>query len=1398
MYKPASTYRVQFHKGFNFESFEKTIPYFVKLGVSTIYASPIFEAVPGSQHGYDIIDPHKINPEIGTLDQLRNIARKLAVHGIGWIQDIVPNHMAFHSANNWLMDVLEKGRYSVYASFFDMSWTSDLFQGRVIVPVLGASLDEIIQSNELQLEYSGEKITLRYHDHVLPLHPRSYNTVFQREDIPQAVQQVTEQISTMHRIEEPVAYNLRWHELIIQLQALQRDDRIREFITQAVQHINETPHLLKQIASEQQYTLAPWQRTDEKINFRRFFTINNLIGLNMQNEKVFHQYHKFIRTLLDENLIQGLRIDHIDGLYDPTQYLERLREFAGDHIYIVVEKILQQNENLPAWPVQGTTGYDFLATVNNLMMSTKSDTLSIFYRNLTNDKRPVEEHIREKKSHILYQHMNGELENLSRLLTESSLINKEQLKSVSYDNLKEAIGEFLINFPVYRFYDNTLPLSREASESIHTIFDQVRERKPSLSPAVHVLEDVLLKKDATQEIASDFYRRCMQFTGPLMAKGVEDTLMYTYNRLIGKNEVGDSPEMTGITSEGFHETMKARQSNWPLTMNATSTHDTKRGEEVRMRIAVLAELADEWAMIVKEWIKVNAELKPEGYPDVNDEYFIYQSIVGAYPFETDDTFGERLEQYLIKAIREGKTNSDWATPNEEYERASTQFANRILEKGTPFRRKLKRLQETISDYAIVNSLAQVVLKFTCPGVPDVYQGCELWDLSFVDPDNRRAVDYTKRKQWLDEICAIKQEQLGNEIAALWKERKNGKIKEWLTSQLFRVRHHCKDLFLEGEYVPLEVDGMYKTHILAYGRKYKQHWIVTVVPLHVGSLCTVQKRRPNSLLWKDTRVLLPSEAPDVWKNVFTKRTGRHHSSMHISEIFKEIPVAVLKLEHHDRERTAGILMHITSLPSSFGVGDLGPAAYTFVDFLKHARQTYWQILPLSPTSKQNFHSPYSTHSAMAGNALLISPEMLVGYDLLSKNDIVHLQQPVTETADFEAAQQIRIDVFKKSWERFRSSDGSDLHKKFQEFITAENHWLHDYAMFILLKKHHSNAPWHEWISKYKMRDEQALREFTEKNQQEIHKIKWEQFIFDCQWTDLRTYCAAKEIKLMGDLPFYMVYDSVDVWVNPDIFSLDDNLNPTHIAGVPPDYFNSNGQLWGMPVYNWDRLKERGYDWWIQRLRKNMQYFDLLRLDHFRALADYWSVPADEKTAVNGEWKKGPGIEFMEAVQRELGSLPFIAEDLGDINQDVHTLRDQFNLPGMKVLQFAFGDDLASSEYAPHNFKGDNYFVYTGTHDNNTTHGWYKHELTREQREKFNKYVGHDVRERSAASELMRIAYGSIAKVAIIPMQDVIGLSRTYRMNNPGSIENNWLWRMTPDQIELSMFNDLVDLTRLFNR
>jgi hypothetical protein len=333
------------------------------------------------------------------------------------------------------------------------------------------------------------------------------------------------------------------------------------------------------------------------------------------------------------------------------------------------------------------------------MMSTKSDTLSIFYRNLTNDKRPVEEHIREKKSHILYQRMNGELENLSRLLTESSLINKEQLKSVSYDNLKEAIGEFLINFPVYRFYDNTLPLSREASESIHTIFDEVRERKPSLSPAVHVLEDVLLKKDATQEVASDFYRRCMQFTGPLMAKGVEDTLMYTYNRLIGKNEVGDSPEMTGITSEAFHETMKTRQSNWPLTMNATSTHDTKRGEEVRMRIAVLAELADEWAMIVKEWIKVNAEFKPEGYPDVNDEYFIYQSIVGAYPFEADETFGERLEQYLVKAIREGKTNSDWTTPNEEYERATIQFANRILEKGTPFRRKLKRLQETISDYA---------------------------------------------------------------------------------------------------------------------------------------------------------------------------------------------------------------------------------------------------------------------------------------------------------------------------------------------------------------------------------------------------------------------------------------------------------------------------------------------------------------------------------------------------------------------------------------------------------------------------------------------------------------------------------------------------------------------------
>lgn len=1398
MYKPSSTYRIQFHKGFNFDDFEKAIPYFVKLGVSTIYASPIFEAVPGSMHGYDIIDPHKINPEIGTLDQLRNISRKLSLHGIGWIQDIVPNHMAFHSSNTWLMDVLEKGRYSVYASFFDMSWTSDLFQGRVIVPILGAPLDEVLQSNELQLEYSGEKIKLKYYEHTLPLHPRTYKTVFQNENTPQAVQQLIDQVTTLHQVEEPVAYNLRWHELIIQLQALQRNEKVSQFIKESVERANASPEFLRQITDEQQYNLTPWQRTDNNINFRRFFTINNLIALNMQNEKVFDHYHQFIGTLLEENLIQGLRIDHIDGLYDPTQYLERLREFAGHHIYIVVEKILHRNENLPPWPVQGTTGYDFLATVNNLMMSTKSETLSNFYRNLTNDTRPVDEHIREKKSHILYQHMNGELENLSRLLTESSLINKEQLKAVSYENIKEAIGEFLINFPVYRFYDNTLPLSREASESIHTIFDEVRERKPSLSPAVHVLEDVLLKEDTTKELASDFYLRCMQFTGPLMAKGVEDTLMYTYNRLIGKNEVGDSPEMTGITSEVFHETMKHRQEQWPLTMNATATHDTKRGEEVRMRIAVLAELGDEWAMIVKEWFKANAEYKPAGYPEVNDEYFIYQSIVGAYPFETDETFGERLEQYLVKAIREGKTNSDWATPNEEYEQSTIQFVNRILEKGTSFRRKLKRLQETIGDYAIVNSLAHVTLKFTSPGIPDVYQGCELWDLSFVDPDNRRPVDYLKRKQWLDEICALKEEQLAPAINTLWEERKNGKIKEWLTSHLFRLRHHCKELFLEGEYVPLEVDGMYKTHVIAFARKHKKHWIVTVVPLHVGTLCAVQKRRPNSLLWKDTRVLLPSDAPDVWKNVLTRRTGRHDSSMHVSELFKEIPVAVLKLEHHERERCAGILMHVTSLPSAFGCGDLGPAAYQFIDFLHQTRQTYWQILPLTPTSKQNFHSPYSSHSAMAGNPLLISPEMLVHDGLLSEEDIVQLRLPVTETCDFDSALQIRIEVVSKSWERFRASDVSTIHKTFQEFITTENYWLHDYALFTLLKKHHSGAPWHEWIAKYKTRHEPSLRQFAEDHAEEILKIKWEQFLFDKQWKSLKNYCEKKEIKVLGDLPFYMVNDSVDVWVNPDIFSLDENLNSTEIAGVPPDYFNANGQLWGMPVYNWERLKERGYDWWIQRLKKNMNHVDVLRLDHFRAFADYWSVPASEKTAINGEWKKGPGTDFLDAVQHTIGSLPFIAEDLGDINEDVHTLRDQFNLPGMKVLQFAFGDDLASSEYAPHNYKTDNYFVYTGTHDNNTSHGWYKHELTREQRQKFDKYVGHDVRERSAPHELMRIAYGSIAKVAIIPMQDVLGLSRAYRMNNPGSTDDNWLWRMTPDQMELSMFNDLVDLTRLFNR
>lgn len=1313
MLNPISTYRIQFHKDFTFKDFALIIPYLEQLGVNTIYASPILEASPGSMHGYDTVNPHRINPEIGTLEELRSIAEKLKKIGIYWIQDIVPNHMAFHPNNIWLMDVLEKGRNSAFAEFFDINWSGDK-NSPLMVPFLGSTLEQAIAEGELKLIERNGNIKLQYHETEWP---------------------VNSKVTDIHMP-------------------------------------------LQEAVDLQYYRPCFWKETNYQINYRRFFTVNNLICLNIQHQETFDAYHQLIKSLLEEGVFNGLRVDHIDGLYDPETYFDRLRHLAGEETYIVVEKILEEGEEMPSqWPIQGNTGYDFLAQLNNLFTSVSAKkVLTKYYKSLTGDDKNINRQILQKKAGILGDYMAGELDNLYALFVDLKLIEEEHLQSLKPGSLKDAIGQMLICCPVYRFYGNQLPLSGANKEGLKKIFQDISVVK-SLRPAVAILEDVLLHwpeegKEDYNLRATEFYLRCMQFSGPLMAKGVEDTLMYTYSRFIGHNEVGDSPAAFGVDHKVFHQQMKDKQAFWPVSMNGTSTHDTKRGEDVRARLNVLSDVPREWIENVEHWRKINARFS-SGL-DENDEYFIYQTLIGSYPMPgvKEDNYADRLKAYMEKALREGKVNSNWAEPDVAYEQLVMDFITAILNQSHDFWSGFSALHKKVSDHGIINSLAQLLVKFTAPGIPDIYQGTELWDLSLVDPDNRRAVDYSQREDWL---INIKDSSLT--LGALWKERYNGKIKLFLQHILLKVRKLNPDVLSSGLYIPLKVKGLYADHLLAFARRKGRRWLTTVIPLHLAKLGEDEWIKMD---WKDTRIEFTAESPLTWRNLLNGEEGELEAhEMLVSAIFNEFPLGLIEMEQLGNERAAGILLAVTSLPSSYGIGDLGPAAIDFIDFLSRSGQKYWQLLPLNPIGADQAYSPYSSISSMAGNTLLISPDELVSEGLLEDKYVKKYATPTKGKIDFETAANLKNKLLKKAYSKFKKLKNGVLPGIFKIFCEKESEWLDDFACYTVLKEDQGSTAWYEWNEEYSFRNTEALRLFTKDHEEELNMVKWKQFIFFRQWARLRAYAALHGIQLYGDLPFYVSHDSVEVWSNKNFFSLDVTGALKGIAGVPPDYFNSEGQLWGMPVYQWDKLKADGYDWWIKRIRKNMELYDILRLDHFRAFADYWEVPAGEATAINGQWKIGPGADFFEALKKEFPDLPFIAEDLGKITPEVFLLRDDFQLAGMKVLQFAFGKDIGESDYIPHQFDHDNYVVYTGTHDNDTTIGWYDHEAGKLEREHLDAYTGQKVTRKNVHLVLSQLAYASVARIVILPMQDVLGEDGESRMNKPASLKGNWTWCMNKE-------------------
>ncbi|MFH2012124.1 MAG: 4-alpha-glucanotransferase [Pseudomonadota bacterium] len=496
----------------------------------------------------------------------------------------------------------------------------------------------------------------------------------------------------------------------------------------------------------------------------------------------------------------------------------------------------------------------------------------------------------------------------------------------------------------------------------------------------------------------------------------------------------------------------------------------------------------------------------------------------------------------------------------------------------------------------------------------------------------------------------------------------------------------------------------------------------------------------------------------------------------------------------KRRGSGILLHISSLPSSFGIGDLGSWAYRFVDFLAEAKQSFWQILPLNPTEPIYANSPYHSISVFAGNPILISPEHLVSEGFLDKKDIEPLPNFPEERVNYQEVVVYKKRLFSLAYKSFK--EGGNNHE-YNKFSQDNSHWLTDFALFLSLKDHLSGKLWSEWPYEIRDRKSETLEQLKETLFDNIEFYKFLQYIFFKQWLSLKLYCNQKDIHIIGDIPFYVEYDSAELWTNPDIFKLDGEKRPCAVAGVPPDYFSETGQLWGNPVYQWDALKERNYDWWSKRISHNLKYFDLVRVDHFRGFVGYWEVPAGECTAMNGRWVEAPGENLFNTLLRKFPYLPMIAEDLGVITPDVREVMNRFDFLGMKVLLFAFGNDISTNPYIPHNIV-QNCVIYTGTHDNNTVRGWFEKEASFEEKKRLFQYLGHEVSVEDINWEMIRLAMMSVANIAIFPMQDILGLGEMARMNRPSTTQGNWIWRLLPEQLTPDLYAKLLEVTEIYGR
>ena len=883
MILPASTYRIQFTPRFTFNHLAGILDYLADLGITTIYASPILQPAKGSLHGYDGINPSALNPELGSMEDLERLATAIKQRDMNWIQDIVPNHLAFDSNNYWLQDVLERGIHSDYANHFDIDWEHPRYYHKLMSPLLGASPEDCIQQQQIRLDLGASGFFLKYYEHHYPVNIETYPLLLSG-CMEEESNHINALISAM--INDPNMPVGRWADIKVALLSEMVATGKMENILQRIETINQDQSLLTRILSSQHYVLCHHTESHMQINYRRFFNVNGLICLRMEEEQVFCDYHRFTHSLYKKGYIQGLRVDHIDGLKNPRAYIDRLRSMFGKDCYIVVEKILDVKEELPAaFDIQGTSGYEFLSYINQLVTDKHgSAELLQFYQNLVPVFNDYEEMVFENKLSNLETYLNGEWDNLLRLLLSLSLIDDEEIKIT---RLKMALGVFMAAYPVYRGYIEALPLNENDRQLSDEAFALAEEKYPALKYELNVLHSLFSLHEDPLKTASRlvFIQRLMQFTGPLAAKGVEDTTFYRYNALISHNEVGDEPCVLGIDIRTFHDKMKERRKKNPLSFNCTSTHDTKRGEDNRIRINIISELAEEWKSLVSEWMNINDQVKKIAIgvkaPIVNDEYFIYQAIIGGFPedLQVSDQFRERTKTYFTKALRESKFMSDHVDPNPAYEEACSFFIDYLLDPEGTFLPSLLPFVARIIRYSNTYSMVQVIIKTTAPGIPDVYQGCELWNISYVDPDNRRPVDYILRKRLLNELNEKEKENPEELLHWANEHFLLGAQKMFVTKEILELRRKWPLLFISGSYIPLYPPAG-ERNIIAFLRRYKEQSVLVILPLAIAAQPEIT-----------AVIALPDDAPAHWKNIFTGRIVKG-KKFPAKDLFSLFPVAVL--------------------------------------------------------------------------------------------------------------------------------------------------------------------------------------------------------------------------------------------------------------------------------------------------------------------------------------------------------------------------------------------------------------------------------------------------------------------------------------------------------------------------